>query len=389
MVRSRRKRKAQDKNKRFQRRDDIDWLRGLCILLLFPFNAAVIFDFWGTFFVKNTETSQVLSYFIALVQYWFMPLLFWLSGAASWYSLGVRNSSEYMRERFIRLLVPFVFGVCIIVPPMGYLSCIGEQGYFQGYIQFLTGFFTNFSNLSGYNGTFTPAHLWFIFYLFIFSIITLPLFMCIRKSNEILVLKIESFADIHWVLIFMFIPLGLMSLLPGPSGKNPFYFIFIYILGYIIASNDKLQNCIDKIRFKAFIFLIIYVPVCLWFILGNEYFSTLRIFSIVEVFMVSLATWLTLIVIIGYAHKYLNFKHPFLSYINEAGLPLYIIHQTILVYIGFYIVRLPMGVYTKFIIITILTLLISAAFYKYIINKVPIIRFLFGLKAIKRVNKGR
>jgi len=36
-----------------QRRYDIDLLRNLGILLLFPFHAARIFDVWDPFYVKN------------------------------------------------------------------------------------------------------------------------------------------------------------------------------------------------------------------------------------------------------------------------------------------------------------------------------------------------
>ncbi|MEO8355419.1 MAG: hypothetical protein ABI621_05875 [Chloroflexota bacterium] len=40
------------------------------------------------------------------------------------------------------------------------------------------GFFRfDLEQLDGYNGTFTPAHLWFILFLFVFSLLGLPLFL--------------------------------------------------------------------------------------------------------------------------------------------------------------------------------------------------------------------
>lgn len=36
-------------------------------------------------------------------------------------------------------------------------------------------FFTHFTDLSGYDGGFTPGHLWFIFFLFIISLLSLTI----------------------------------------------------------------------------------------------------------------------------------------------------------------------------------------------------------------------
>lgn len=86
-----------------QRRYDIDWLRDLGILLLFPFNTARIFDIWDPFYVKNDVLSRGLSWFIALTGYWFMPLLFWLAGSASRYALQRSLSRCLFRSRLCRL----------------------------------------------------------------------------------------------------------------------------------------------------------------------------------------------------------------------------------------------------------------------------------------------
>ena len=71
-----------------QRRTDIAWLRILAVLLLFPFHTARVFDVWDEFYVKNDQLSTALTYFIAFMEPWHMPLLFLLAGAASWFALG-------------------------------------------------------------------------------------------------------------------------------------------------------------------------------------------------------------------------------------------------------------------------------------------------------------
>jgi len=52
-----------------KRRYDIDWLRIIVILLLFPFHSARIFDFWEPNYVKSADLSWGLSWFIVIVGY--------------------------------------------------------------------------------------------------------------------------------------------------------------------------------------------------------------------------------------------------------------------------------------------------------------------------------
>ena len=99
-----------------QRRWDIDWLRVLAVLMLFPFHTARIFNNYEPFYVKNAEWSDALTYFIYIVHPWHMPLLFLLAGASTWFALGFRSGRQYTKERFVRLLIPFIFGLLVIVP---------------------------------------------------------------------------------------------------------------------------------------------------------------------------------------------------------------------------------------------------------------------------------
>ncbi|WP_425517379.1 acyltransferase family protein [Paenibacillus solanacearum] len=48
--------------------------------------------------------------------FWFMPLLFLLAGMSSFYALQRRTGAHFVKERFLRLLIPLVVGTLIIVP---------------------------------------------------------------------------------------------------------------------------------------------------------------------------------------------------------------------------------------------------------------------------------
>jgi hypothetical protein len=140
------------------RRADIAWLRILAVLLLFPFHTARVFDVWDEFYVKNDQLSTALTWLIAYMEPWHMPLLFLLAGAASWFALGRRSGGAYSRERVKRLLIPFAFGLLVLIPPQSYLGLLSHSGSAPGYLQWLPDFFQlNEADLDGYA---TPAGGW-------------------------------------------------------------------------------------------------------------------------------------------------------------------------------------------------------------------------------------
>jgi fucose 4-O-acetylase-like acetyltransferase len=106
------------------RRYDIDWLRIAAVLLLIPFHTARVFNVGEEFYSKNPQLSTALQRFIYFVYPWHMSLLFFLAGAASWFALGFRGSGRYANERLKRLMVPFFFGLVIIVPPQAYCGML-------------------------------------------------------------------------------------------------------------------------------------------------------------------------------------------------------------------------------------------------------------------------
>ena len=114
-----------------------------------------------------------------------MPLFFIISGAAVVLSKGPDNPGEFIKTRFLRLLVPLIFvGTFIINPLYVYIERLsGDQaasGFFQWYPQYFDGFY-------GFGGNFAPlghrTHLWYLEFLFVYSLILLPLFVRSKKRG--------------------------------------------------------------------------------------------------------------------------------------------------------------------------------------------------------------
>jgi hypothetical protein len=75
----------------------------------------------------------------------------------------------------------------------------------------------------------------------------------------------------------------------------------------------------------------------------------------------------------------MNFKHSILVPANISILPIYVLHQSLIIVFGYYIVGLELSTFTKFMIIVFTAIPVAVLLYK-IIQKNTVLRFLFGLK---------
>ena len=160
----------------------LDWLRVFAILIVFFVHCSKIFDY-DTTVVFNTVRSPFLSVFRDFSLLWVMPLFFVLSGAAVFLSLRSRGTGEFIKTRILRLLIPLILiGTFIINPPYVYIERLFSGQAVSGFIQWYPRFF---NGMYGFGGNFAPlgqgTHLWYLEFLFIYSLILLPLFARSKK----------------------------------------------------------------------------------------------------------------------------------------------------------------------------------------------------------------
>jgi Acyltransferase family. len=142
------------------RKHYIDNLRAFTILRLFPYHIFRIYDMWDEKFYIYGKELLIPSIFNATLNFWMMPLLFAVAGISTRYALEKRSGVEYTKERINKLLLPLVFGLLLVVPIQPYLAVLfrnGQTNYLDS--------FTRITDLSGYDGAFAIAHLWFLLFL--------------------------------------------------------------------------------------------------------------------------------------------------------------------------------------------------------------------------------
>lgn len=368
--------------RRAARRCDLDWLRSVAVLLLIPFHAARIFDVWEPFYVKNAQLSMGLSYLVAFMGRWQMPLLFFIAGSATWFALGSRGPAQYLGERLRRLLVPFVFGTLVIVPPQAYLARLREPEYAASYLGFLGGYFADWHDLSGYFGSFTPGHLWFILFLFVIACVALPLAVaCRREAARGRLARLAGWAGRPGAILLLAVPLAAMKLLPEVGGKNPFFFGLLFVYGCIFMSDPAWQRAIEGHR-RAALAVAAVSSAGLMAIWGSRLpWASEGVGDLLVGLLETVNGWAWVVALVGLAHKYLNFAHPVLGYANEAAYPFYILHQTVLVAVGWFVVRWPVGVGMKWAIICVVGGGATLGVYEVLVRRSRVMRFLFGMRS--------
>ncbi len=313
-----------------------------------------------------------------------MPLLFFIAGSATWFALGSRGPGQYLGERVRRLFIPFVFGTLVVVPPQAYLARLREPGYAASYLEFLTGYFRDFGDLTGYFGSFTPGHLWFILFLFVISSAVLPLALALRENPRSgWLARLPGWAGRPGALFLLAVPLAAMKLLPELGGKNPFFYGLLFLYGYVYMSDPAWQRATREQRTTA-LALAVVTSAGLMAIWGaRPSWTSLWAGNLFVGFLETLNGWAWVVAWLGFAHAHLNFSHPVLRYANEAAYPFYILHQTVLVVLGWFVVRWALGVGMKWTGISVAGAAVTLALYEVLVRRNRLLRFLFGLKAVE------
>jgi peptidoglycan/LPS O-acetylase OafA/YrhL len=379
-------------NHKPKRRYYLDWLRVIAILLIIPFHTALIFGSGeGVHWLKDQSTFMG-DLFAHFVYQWHMPLLFFLSGMSVWFALGFRLTNQYLTERFNRLIIPLVL-VLVFYPLQLYFWFLTNVGFRGSFFKFYPFSFTtiNYFGLGGFLG-----HLWFLVYLFFFSIISLPLFLYLRSGKgHQLILRLVAISKKGGMFFLFAVPLVIVEItLRAKWGNthnlyadwaNFLLFLIFFIYGYILATNSKFWDVIEQYGWFALgLGMITFLGGLIWLSGGNtnEYVAHDNI-SLGWFFYMTLRgfnAWLWVIAILNIGKKYLNIKNKALQYLNESSISIYILHLPVNVIVGFFVLQWNIGILLKFLVITLGTFVVTFLFYDLFIKRNNLMRFLFGMK---------
>jgi glucan biosynthesis protein C len=164
------------------------------------------------------------------------------------------------------------------------------------------------------------------------------------------------------------------------GGWSPVSYLVFLITGYMLAFDPGYTSALERQRYITLILGILATGLMFFFrpdisVLGRFWAYTL------SMLVRSLNSWFWLMTFLGFGARYLNFNNGFLKYARVAVLPFYILHQTVIVTIGFYIAKWEMNVLVKYFILAGLAFVSVMAIYDLLVKRIGVLRFLFGMKA--------
>jgi len=224
------------------------------------------------------------------------------------------------------LLIPFISGMIILVP----FQTLYARRFFDNYEGSIPAnwkyFFTHFTDFSGYDGAFTPGHLWFILFLFLIAMVTLPLLRLV--PYEKLAVSVEKM-PVFGVLL-LFIPIWLMYYPGNFDGFSIGKDLALYLIGYYVLSNDLIIEKLER-NIKWLEILCVAGTIAS----AAMYYR----FSYYGDLWVNFIGWLTILVLLVVGKRNLNKRTGFTKYFNQASYPIYILHQSVLVALAYYVVQ--------------------------------------------------
>jgi glucan biosynthesis protein C len=363
-------------NKRFE---FLDWLRVIAILLLLFFHTGMLFVGWG-WHITNQETIPGLQLPMDLAHRLRMPLLFVIAGAGMWYALQRRSIGAFTRERALRLLVPAIAGMFIIVPPQVFFERLAHGEWQGSYGAFFVERVLQFQPYP--EGNFSWHHLWFIVYLFAYVLLLLPLMAWWRARCKDRQPKIAPGLWIHALAL----PLGvnealLKPLFPESHNLTSDWYIFNHYLlltayGFVLAS---MRGTWDWVADRRHWSLGLGVAV----LAGGLTLIETGIIdrdTPADAMLANVFTWSWLLVFLGFGRQYLSVDNRLLRWARDASYPVYILHQTVIITVAYFVIEQPWTPGTKYWLVLLATLLSCVLLYELVLRRSALLRLLFGIK---------
>lgn len=327
----------------------MDLLRGVLMLLGVVLHTLAVFSIDSTWKISSSEKAIYADALVSIIHSFRMPAFFIISGFFTALILARRNRYDYVKMRMTRLGIPLLFtGLLINIPMSLYVNGgPGDVGW------------SNYLGRASWLG-----HLWFLSVLILYSVMAGVLWPLIAKwlnSDKasinllfifLIVLSYPIVIRIGWQLdvrdMYLFI-------LPR---SNLFQYLPYFIIGIIFFFQKDRIN-LDKgllpilalTAISITLFLLISMPV---------------INNLLEI----LSSLLISFSIFAIANRMLTeYPRKWIRQLADASYTIYIIHQPVIIALGFVVLQLSMNVHLKVITILALTTLITLLVHVYIVKK--------------------
>ncbi len=367
------------------RRYDLDWLRVIAFGLLIFYHIGMFYVTWG-WHVKSQYSGELIEPLMLLTNPWRISLLFLVSGAAFRFATDRITLGTVAGKRSVRLLVPLIFGMFVIVVPQVYFEVVQSGAFTGNYIEFYGHYLTFDQTLN------TPIptwnHLWYIVYLWAYSMVLLPFIPLLRRVSA------PSTSDAKFpawlVLVVPALPLVVFLVLLRQSWPethalvddwwNHARYFYVFVLGFIIPKQQWFWDAVRRLTWPAVGLALVSYAIFIVLRQSGAFDGVTLLQATAIRSAMQFEAWLWIVAILGLGYRFLNVPSRALSYLNEAVYPFYILHQTVIIVLGMTLTTYQLGPTREAGLLVAGTFLGCWALYEFAIRRVAALRFLFGMR---------
>lgn len=370
----------------------LDWVRILAFFVLIFYHVARYYDS-EDWHVKSALAGPAVDSLLMLSTPWRLSLLFLISGVASRFMLDKLQVGEFLRQRSWRLLIPLLFGMLVIVPPQAYLEVIEKVAYTGSYFDFMQLYLSAYHGFCRSSCLIMPTwnHLWFVPYLWCYSVLLAGLMFVSRTQFDAIAHRLGYLLSGWKLFVLPIAALALLRILLAArfptthaliddwySHAN--YFL-LFLLGAFLAQQTKFWQELENMRWISLgLALSSWASLIIYYALPDSSFVVDQIgywhylMRTVYVF----CEWTAIIAVCGFAHRHLQFDSAGRRYLTQAVFPLYILHQTIIVVLAHALKPAHIPAPIEAMILVVLTFSLAFGVVE-VVRRVSLLRPLFGL----------
>lgn len=379
------------------RRHDLDWIRVGAFFLLILYHVGMFYVPWD-WHVKSPRPVEWLEPVMQLTNPWRLTLLFLVSGAATRFMADKISAGSLASQRAWRLLPPLVFAVFVIVPPQSYYEVVEQAGFSGSFLDFYARYATASGGWCDADGcliTPTYNHMWFVVYLFVYTMVLAILLGFARQPMARLGDRLGEGLK-GWTLLLapiVFLALCRIVLLPmfevTHALVDDWYTHAVsfaaFLLGFLIARSSAFREATIRMRWPALVLAVgawAAFATYAWVYRGEDAVPP-ELLKLAMRGVYAVDQWCAILAALGFGARHLTRGGPVLTWLTLAVFPFYIVHQTVIVVAGHHLAKLGLNQALEAALLIAITFAACFATYA-VVSRVAVLRLVFGLKVADR-----
>lgn len=396
-----------------ERRAELDAVRMLVVIGLVFFHSALVFATDDDYYVKNAETTEAIVIIAGFGVVWAMPLLFLISGLGAWHSLRRRGAGGFAKERVLRLGVPLVFATLALNPLPQWLRLrSADPHHHEPYLGFLPDFYDVHLEPGEFpflvqGEHFETGHLWFVVLLLAFSLMLAPLHRWlprerVRRIGDRLA---QAALRRRGVVLLPALAFAAICAFAGMeedyAGWHRWSYLLFFVAGFALAADDRFRTVMRRDAGPAsWLGVLLFSAAGPGIALSDEPFTEMTPLATVSRALFGAAGWCLVVAIPGLLDRWRQqprkaqqqpqprtapnpaptTRRRLYGYLAAAVLPLYILHQPIVVAVAYFVVGWSAPILVEYVVLVTIALTLTLAAYELLVRRTRVTRFLFGMR---------